>query len=51
MKIGVIGGTGVAATNRLCDMIERKVTAAGAYRDAHQVMDEVGMDAWTKRLA
>lgn len=35
MKIGVIGGNGVAATNRLCDMIERKVTAAGAYRDAH----------------
>lgn len=35
MKIGVIGGNGVAATNRLCDMIERKVTAAGAFRDAH----------------
>ena len=35
MKIGVIGGNGVAATNRLCDMVERKVTAAGAYRDAH----------------
>ena len=35
MKIGVIGGNGVAATNRLCDMIERKVTAAGASRDAH----------------
>ncbi len=35
MKIGVIGGNGVAATNRLCDMIEQKVTAAGAYRDAH----------------
>ena len=35
MKIGVIGGNGVAATNRLCDMIERKLTAAGAYRDAH----------------
>ena len=33
--IGVIGGNGVAATNRLCDMIERKVTAAGAFRDAH----------------
>lgn len=35
MKIGVIGGNGVAATNRLCDMVERKVTASGAYRDAH----------------
>ena len=35
MKIGVIGGNGVAATNRLCDMIERRLTAAGAYRDAH----------------
>ena len=35
MKIGVIGGNGVAATNRLCDMIERKVTAAGAFRDVH----------------
>lgn len=35
MKIGVIGGNGVAATNRLCDMIERKVTLLGAFRDAH----------------
>ena len=35
MKIGVIGGNGVAATNRLCDMIERKVTVGGAFRDAH----------------
>ena len=35
MKIGVIGGNGVAATNRLCDMIERKTTRAGAFRDAH----------------
>ena len=35
MKIGVIGGNGVAATNRLCDMVERKLTAAGAFRDAH----------------
>ena len=35
MTIGVIGGNGVAATNRLCDMIECKVTAAGAFRDAH----------------
>lgn len=35
MKIGVIGGNGVAATNRLCDMVERKITANGAFRDAH----------------
>ena len=35
MKIGVIGGNGVAATNRLCDIIERKLTANGAFRDAH----------------
>ncbi len=35
MKIGVIGGNGVAATNRLCDMVERKITMAGAFRDAH----------------
>lgn len=35
MKIGVIGGNGVAATNRLCEFIERKKTAAGAFRDAH----------------
>ena len=35
MKIGVIGGNGVAATNRLCDIIERKLTESGAFRDAH----------------
>lgn len=35
MKIGVIGGNGVAATNRLCEMVERKVTSTGAFRDAH----------------
>lgn len=35
MKIGVIGGNGVAATNRLCDIVERKVTSFGAFRDAH----------------
>ena len=35
MKFGVIGGNGVAATNRLCDLIERKTTASGAFRDAH----------------
>lgn len=33
--IGVIGGNGVAATNRLCQLIEEKVTGNGAYRDAH----------------
>lgn len=35
MKIGVIGGNGVAATNRLLDMVERKVTCSGGFRDAH----------------
>ncbi len=35
MKIGVIGGNGVAATNRLCDIVERQVTSHGAFRDAH----------------
>lgn len=35
MKFGVIGGNGVAATNRLQDMIERKITEAGAVRDQH----------------
>lgn len=35
MRIGVIGGNGVAATNLLCEMIERKMTSAGAFRDAH----------------
>ncbi len=33
--IGVIGGNGVAATNRLCQLIEEKLTRDGAYRDAH----------------
>lgn len=33
--IGVIGGNGVAATNRLCQLIEEKLTKEGAYRDAH----------------
>ena len=33
--IGVIGGNGVAATNKLCDMIERRITLNGAFRDAH----------------
>lgn len=33
--IGVIGGNGVAATNRLLALIEKKVVLTGAYRDAH----------------
>ena len=33
--IGVIGGNGVAATNRLCALVEEKITKAGAFRDAH----------------
>lgn len=33
--IGVIGGNGVAATNRLTQLIENQVTNRGGYRDAH----------------
>lgn len=33
--IGVIGGNGVAATNKLCALVEEKLTKAGAFRDAH----------------
>ena len=33
--IGVIGGNGVAATNKLCQLIEEKLTKSGAFRDAH----------------
>ena len=33
--IGVIGGNGVAATNKLCEMIEKKLILNGAFRDAH----------------
>lgn len=33
--IGVIGANGVAATNRLCELIEERVVRAGAYRDCH----------------
>lgn len=33
--IGVIGGNGVAATNRLAALIEEKHIKAGAFRDAH----------------
>lgn len=33
--IGVIGGNGVAATNRLCQLVEMEMTENGAFRDAH----------------
>ena len=33
--IGIIGAAGVAATNKLCELIEVKVTRSGAFRDAH----------------
>ena len=33
--IGVIGGNGVAATNRLLSLIEENFTRNGAFRDAH----------------
>ena len=33
--IGVIGGNGVAATNKLCQLVEEKLTKNGAFRDAH----------------
>lgn len=33
--LGVIGGNGVAATNRLLQLIEEKRTIGGAFRDAH----------------
>lgn len=33
--IGIIGGNGVAATNRLLTLIEEKLTKRGAYRDCH----------------
>lgn len=33
--IGVIGGNGVAATNKLCQLVEEKLTMNGAFRDAH----------------
>lgn len=35
MIIGVIGGAGVAATNKLCELIEERYTRNGAYRDCH----------------
>lgn len=33
--LGIIGGNGVAATNRLLMLIEEKLTKAGAFRDCH----------------
>lgn len=33
--IGIIGAAGVAATNKLCELIEKKKTLSGAFRDAH----------------
>ncbi|MBQ6515996.1 amino acid racemase [bacterium] len=33
--IGVIGGAGVAATNKLQELIENELTQSGAYRDCH----------------
>lgn len=33
--IGVIGGNGVAATNKLLQLIEEQKTKNGAFRDAH----------------
>ena len=33
--IGVIGAAGVAATNKLCELIEEEMTKNGAFRDAH----------------
>lgn len=33
--IGIIGGNGVAATNKLCSLIEENLTLKGAFRDAH----------------
>lgn len=35
MKIGIIGGAGVAATNKLCELIEEHYTTNGAFRDEH----------------
>lgn len=33
--IGVIGANGVAATNRLCELVEEKTVKSGAFRDCH----------------
>lgn len=34
-KIGIIGGNGVLATTRLCQLVEEKGTKNGAFRDGH----------------
>ena len=33
--IGIIGGAGVAATNKLNELIEIDLTSKGAFRDCH----------------
>lgn len=33
--IGIIGGAGVAATNKLLELIETKLTKSGSFRDCH----------------
>lgn len=33
--VGIIGGAGVAATNKLLEIIEIRLTKNGAFRDAH----------------
>lgn len=33
--IGIIGGNGVAATNKLLQLVEEKCTTNGAFRDCH----------------
>jgi aspartate racemase len=33
MIVGIIGGNGVAATNKLCELIENRLTREGAFRD------------------
>lgn len=35
MRIGIIGGAGVAATNKLNELIEIEITRNGAFRDCH----------------
>lgn len=35
MRIGIIGGAGVAATNKLNELIEVELTKKGAFRDCH----------------
>ncbi len=35
MKIGIIGGNGVAATNKLLTLIEEEMTKKGAFKDCH----------------